>query len=397
MKYDFDAVINRRNTDSVKWDLMSEGELPMWVADMDFTTAPAITEAIAKRAAHGVFGYTLVPDEWYTSIINWWGKRHGLTLTRDDLCFCTGVIPAITSSVKRMTNVGDNVVVLTPVYNVFFNSIENSGRHVLECRLKYDGAGYDIDFEDLEECLAHPLTTLMILCNPHNPVGRIWSREELCRIGEMCRRHGVFVISDEIHCDLTDPDFEYTPFAASSRENAEIVVSCISTSKAFNIAGLQSAAVIAQNPHLRERIVRGLNSDEVAEPNCFAALAAAVAFGECGEWLDELRAYLSENKRRVREFVSNELPVLSMFEQRATYLLWIDCSRITADSILLADFIRERTGLVLTAGRQYRGDSAQFMRMNVACPRIVLEDGLGRLKRGISEFCAEKGIKEYAR
>lgn len=396
MKYDFDAIVNRRNTDSVKWDLMSEGELPMWVADMDIKTAPAIVEAIERRAAHGVFGYTIIPDEWYTSIINWWGGRHGLALTRDDLCFCTGVIPAITSSVKRMTNVGDNVVVLTPVYNVFFNSIENSGRHVFECRLKYDGTGYDIDFDKLEECLAHPLTTLLILCNPHNPVGRIWSREELCRIGELCRRHGVLVISDEIHCDLTDPGFEYTPFAAASRENARISVSCISTSKAFNIAGLQSAAVIVKEPHLRERIVRGLNSDEVAEPNCFAALAASVAFGECGEWLDELRAYLAENKRRVREFVKNELPELAMFDQKATYLLWIDCSRITDDSAALADLIRERTGLVLTAGCQYRGDSAHFMRMNVACPRSLLEDGLCRLRRGVSEFCAEMGKRENA-
>lgn len=389
MKYDFDSIVNRRNTDSVKWDLMGEGELPMWVADMDFKTAPAITEAIQKRAAHGVFGYTLIPDEWYTSIINWWGGRHGLEIERDALCFCTGVIPAITSSVKRLTNAGDNVVVLTPVYNVFFNSIENSGRHVLECPLKYDGAGYEIDFDELRRCLSHPLTTLMILCNPHNPVGRIWSREELCRIGELCRANGVLVISDEIHCDLTDPGFEYTPFAAVSRENAEGSVTCISTSKAFNIAGLQSAAVIVPNEFIRNKILRGLNSDEVAEPNCFAAVAAAAAFGECGEWLDELRAYLAENKRRVREFVEAELPSLSMFDQHATYLLWIDCSRVTGDSALLADFIRERTGLVVTAGRQYRGDSASFVRMNVACPRSVLEDGLSRLRAGVEAFCLE--------
>lgn len=388
-KFNFDTPTDRRNGDSVKWSV-KENELPMWVADMDFFTAPQITEAIVARAREGIFGYTTIPDRWYDSIIGWWGHRHGLNIEKEWLCFCTGVIPAITSAVKRVTNVGDRVVVLTPVYNVFFSSIENTGRTVLESKLNYDGKSYEIDFADLEAKLAEPLTTMMILCNPHNPVGRLWTREELARIGELCRRNGVTLLSDEIHCDLTDPGTEYIPFASVSPECADIGITCISPSKAFNVAGLQSAAVIVPNELLRRKIVRGLNSDEVAEPNCFAALAASVAFGdsECEEWLDELRAYLAENKKTVREYVAREIPEIHMFDQPATYLLWLDCGGFTENSGELAAFIREHTGLFLTAGGQYRGDGKHFMRMNVACQRDTLMRGLDMLKRGVRAYCA---------
>ena len=290
--YDFDEPTDRRHSGSLKWDI-ADGELPMWVADMDFKTAPAISEAVMRRAAEGIYGYTVIPDEWYDSIIGWWGARHGLEIKREWLAFCTGVIPAISSAVKRITNVGDRVLLMTPVYDIFFHSVENAGRTVLECPLVYDGTAYSIDFDLMERLLSDPLTTMMILCNPHNPIGRIWSQKELELIGELCRRHGVTVLSDEIHCDLTDPGADYIPFASVSRECAQMSVTCIAASKAFNMAGLQSAAVMIPNEFLRNKVVRGLNSDEVAEPNCFAAIAAAAAFGKCGDWLDALRVYLA--------------------------------------------------------------------------------------------------------
>ncbi|MCH5152629.1 MAG: pyridoxal phosphate-dependent aminotransferase [Clostridiales bacterium] len=386
---DFNKVVNRRGTGSLKWDV-AENELPMWVADMDFPTAPCVTEAVLRKAKSGVFGYQIVPDEWYSAIINWWRTRHNLTIERDWLCFTTGVVPAITSSVKRLTNIGDNVVVLTPVYDIFFHSIENTGRHTLECPLAYDGARYSIDFSDLELKLSHENSTLLILCNPHNPVGKVWSKQELAAVGELCLKHGVTVLSDEIHCDLTEPGTHYVPFASVSATCRDISVTAISASKAFSIAGLQSAAVFVANEHLRNIVVRGLNSDEVAEPNAFACEATIAAFNQGGQWLDELREYISQNRKIVGEYLTNNLPQLKLIAQDATYLLWVDCSAVTDDSEALCDFIREQTGLYLNCGTKYRGNGRFFIRLNVACPKKTLLDGLKRLKVGIENYIKSK-------
>ena len=385
----FDKVVNRRGTGSLKWDV-KENELPMWVADMDFPTAPCITDAIQKKAKSGVFGYQIVPDEWYKAIINWWKRRHRLKIDKKWLCFTTGVVPAITSCVKRLTNVGDNVVVLTPVYDIFFHSIENTGRHTLECPLVYKYRKYSIDFEDLELKLSCENTTLLILCNPHNPVGKVWSKGELARIGELCAKHGVTVISDEIHCDLTEPDTHYVPFASASDVCKDISVTAISASKAFSLAGLQSAAVFVPNERLRNIIVRGLNSDEVAEPNAFACEATVAAYNEGGEWLDELREYISQNRKTVGEFLLKNLPQVKLIAQDATYLMWVDCSKVTDDSEKLCNFIREHTGLYLNCGTKYRGNGKYFIRVNVACPKKTLLDGLNRLKMGIEQYIQKK-------
>lgn len=385
---DFDKIINRRGTGSVKWDV-KENELPMWIADMDFKTAPCITEAVVKKASSGVYGYQIVPDEWYEAIINWWRTRHGLTIHKDWLCFCTSVIAAVTSCVKTITNVGDNVVAMTPVYDIFFHSIENTGRHTLESPLAYDGEKYSIDFDDLEEKLAHPLTTMLILCNPHNPVGKIWSKDELVKIGELCKIHGVTVLSDEIHCDLTEPNTSYVPFASVSDTCKDVSVTAVSASKAFSIPGLQSAAVFVANEHLRAKVVRGLNSDEVAEPNVFACEAIIAAFNEGGEWLDEMRSYISANRKLVAEYIKANLPQLKLIDQDATYLLWVDCSAVTDDSGNLCQFIREHTGLYLNCGARYRGNGRYFIRLNVACPKSMLLDGLNRLKDGIEKYTSK--------
>lgn len=385
MNYDFDTVINRRGTNSLKWDV-GDDELPMWVADMDFKTAPPVAAAIAKRAQSGVFGYEIVPDDWYAALIGWWSRRHDFKIERDWLCFCTGVVPAITSAVKRVTNLGDNVVIQTPVYNIFFHSVENTGRHVLENKLLYKGGSYAIDFDDLEKKLAHPLTTMFILCNPHNPAGRIWTKDELKKIGSLCQRYGVTVLSDEIHCDLTEPGVQYTPFASVSEECKNNSITCIAPSKAFNLAGLQSAAVIVPCEKLRHQIVRGLNSDEVAEPNSFAVTGAIAAWGEGEEWLDALRAHISQNRKTALAFLKERLPMITATEQTATYLLWLDCSEICTDTRPLCDHIRKTTGLYITAGGQYRGDGKTFVRINVACPGATLTDGLNRLERGVKTY-----------
>lgn len=388
MKYCFDTPIDRSGTDSLKWDV-KDNELPMWVADMDFETAPAIREAVMKRAAHGIYGYTLIPDAWYDAITGWWAERHGFLIDRDWLCFCTGVIPAISSAVKRVTNIGDRVALLTPVYDIFYHSVENAGRTVLESRLNYRGGEYEIDFCDLEKKLSDPLCTMMILCNPHNPVGKIWTSDELADIGELCRRYGVTVLSDEIHCDLTDPGYSYTPFASVSDDCRENSITCVAASKAFNLAGLQSAAVIIPDGMLRNKVVRGLNSDEVAEPNCFGAVATATAFGECGDWLDSLREYLAENKRAAFEFIRENLPDITPVMQNATYLLWLDCGKLTNDAEKLASFIREKTGLYISAGNKYRGNGSLFLRINVACPREYVMRGMKLLKTGVERFVSE--------
>lgn len=385
MTYDFDTPTERRNTNSLKWDV-AEGELPMWVADMDFQTAPEIREAIMKRAEHGIFGYSVIPDAWYEAYIQWWKTRHGYTMERDWLIFCTGVVPAISSIVRKMTTPAEKVLIQTPVYNIFFNSILNNGRQVLESPLRYDGKEYRIDFADLEEKLSDPQTALMILCNPHNPTGKIWDRQTLEKIGALCSRHHVTVVSDEIHCDLTDPGESYVPFASVSETCRQISITCMAPTKAFNLAGLQTAAVSVPDEVLRHKVWRALNTDEAAEPNAFAVEAAVTAFTRGADWLDALRDYLYENKKLAAAYIEKEIPDVRAVASQATYLLWLDCSGLIGCGREAAGFLRRETGLYLSEGSQYGGNGADFLRMNIACPRAGLKDGLERLKNGLAAY-----------
>ncbi len=385
MTYDFDTPTERRNTNSLKWDV-AQGELPMWVADMDFQTAPEIREAIMKRAEHGIFGYSVIPDAWYEAYIQWWKMRHGYTMERDWLIFCTGVVPAISSIVRKLTTPAEKVLIQTPVYNIFFNSILNNGRQVLENPLRYDGKEYRIDFADLEEKLSDPQTALMILCNPHNPTGKIWDRQTLEKIGALCSRHHVTVVSDEIHCDLTDPEESYVPFASVSETCRQISITCMAPTKAFNLAGLQTAAVSVPDEVLRHKVWRALNTDEAAEPNAFAVEAAVAAFTRGADWLDALRDYLYENKKLAEAYIEKEIPDVRAVASQATYLLWLDCSGLIGCGREAAGFLRRETGLYLSEGSQYGGNGADFLRMNIACPRAVLKDGLERLKNGLAAY-----------
>lgn len=383
--YDFDTPIDRRNTQCEKWDIRN-GELPLWVADMDFRTAPEIIDALKARLDHGVFGYAQVPESWRAAYCNWWRVRHDANFQPDHLLFCTGVIPAITSVVQRLTCPGDHVVVQTPVYNIFFNSVVNSGRIISEnCLIERNGA-YRMDFEDLKRRFANPRTRLMILCNPHNPTGSVWTREDLARVGELAQAHGVVVLSDEIHCDLTDPGVNYTPFASASDVCAANSVTCVAPTKAFNLAGIQTAAVVVPDVHLRAQVHRALNNAEVAEPNVFACPAAEAAFREGGAWLDALRSYLANNKQVVRDYLAREIPCVRVVSGPATYLMWLDCRDVCKDSADFTSYLRERTGLWLNAGSAYGKVGEGFLRMNVACPRATVHDALDRFRDGVRTY-----------
>lgn len=383
--YDFDKVINRRGTNSLKWDI-KENELPMWVADMDFEVCTEIVQSLEERLQNHIYGYNIIPDEWYLAYINWWKEKHNFEMKKEWLMFSIGVVPSISSIVRRLTLPGEKVLVQTPVYNIFFNSIYNNGRYILESPLVYKNCKYSIDFNDLENKLSDPQTTLMILCNPHNPVGKIWDRETLEKIGELCYKNNVIVLSDEIHCDLTEPNKEYIPFQSVNEVCKNNSVVCIAPTKVFNIAGLQTSAICIPNEKLYNKVYRGINNDEIAEANTFAVQAAIAAFTKGGGWLDEARSYINENRRIVKEYIEKNISSLNLVDSEATYLLWIDCSNIETDSDLLTDFIRDKTGLYLSSGAQYGKSGESFIRMNIACPKKILLDGLDRLKKGIEEY-----------
>ena len=381
--YDFDKTTDRTGTFSLKWDI-KDNELPMWVADMDIETAPQIISAIQKRLDNGIFGYTIVPDEWYEAYISWWKRRHNLELQKERLMFCTGVIPAISSIVRKLTTPNENVLLMTPVYNTFFNSIVNNGCRAVESELVYENGVYSIDFDKLEKDLSDPQTSLMILCNPHNPTGNIWNIDELSHIGELCLKHHVTVISDEIHCDLTDPGYGYTPFSSVSNVCRSISITCLAPTKTFNIAGLQTAAIYVPDEVLFHKVWRGINTDEVAEPNAFAITAAIAAFNEGEDWLDELRGYIYENKKTVVDYIAKNIPGVRVVPSHATYLLWLDCSSLPEVSSRLADEIREDTGLYLASGSHYGKGGELFLRMNVACRKALVMEGLEKLKTALT-------------
>ncbi len=384
--YDFDRLTNRHDTLSYKWNVR-DGELPMWVADMDFETAEPIRRAIVQRAEHGIFGYSYTPDEYFSAVSDYWARRHGYRIEKEHMVYSNGVVASISSLVRKLTTPAESVLIQAPVYNIFYNSIVNNGRNVLSSDLVYDGAGYSIDFADLEQKLSQPQTSLMILCNPHNPVGRTWTAEELARIGELCFKHGVTVISDEIHCDITSGG--YTPFACASEICADISVSCISPSKTFNIAGLQSACMFARNPVLRHRAWRAVNTDEVGEPNAFSMSASIAAYTECDGWVDAMLEYVFENKRIAADFICREIDGASTHCSEATYLLWIDISGICRDSVAFCDFLRAETGLILSDGAEYGECGRSFVRMNLATQRQRVLDGLERFKRGCEIYKAK--------
>ena len=389
--YNFDQCPDRRNSESVKWDLYP-GTLPMWVADMDFPTAPEILAALQKRLDHGVFGYELVPDAYYEATSRWFAQRHGWEgIGRDNLVPTTGVIAAYSAAIKAMTVPGDKVLVMTPCYNAFFPAIRNNKCEQLVSPLHYDGQRYIVNWDDFESKAAQ--ARVFLLCNPHNPVGRVWTREELLLMGEICRRNHVFVVADEIHCELTYPGHDYTPWATLPQQYVQQSVSCISPTKAFNIAGIQIANIFAADPLILAKMDRAINDNECCDVNVFGVAALQAAYNEGGPWLDALRDYLWHNARTVACYLEDELPQVHVPPLEGTYLMWLDCrAALTPGEPLegfserFANYLRERHGLVLSTGTIYGAAGEGFERLNIACPRTRLLDGLERLKKGFNHY-----------
>lgn len=383
--FDFDREIDRRDTNSYKWDSLNmENVIPLWVADMDFKTAPCIIEALRKRVEHGVFGYTRVPDTYYQATIDWFSRRHNWKFTASDIIYTSGVVPAISAIIKALTNPGDKVIVQTPVYNCFFSSIRNNGCEASENELVYDGTTYHIDFEDLEKRASDPLAKVMLLCNPHNPTGRVWNYNELMHIYEICKKHGVTVVSDEIHCELVYPPFVYIPFCSIAEEVAENSVACVSPSKSFNIAGLQIANIICKNEEMRKKIDKAININEVCDVNPFGVLATIAAYTEGEPWLEELIDYLQRNYEFLLNYFRVEMPDYPVVKLEGTYLVWVDCKKTGLNSGELEEKLIREGGVWLNPGSMYGMAGEGFMRINIACPRSRLIEGLKRIKKVLS-------------
>lgn len=378
MKYDFDKTIDRRATNSYKWDSAPDGVLPMWVADMDFRTAPAIIDALQKRVVHGIFGYTRVPDAYYDAVTSWFSRRHGWDIDREWIIYTSGVVPAVSAVIKALTVPGDKVIVQTPVYNCFFSSIRNNGCEIVSNPLRRTADTYEMDFDALERCAADPRAKVMLLCNPHNPAGRVWTPDELTRLGNICLRNGVTVVADEIHCELVYQGFKYTPFASLSDAFLHRSVTCVSPSKAFNIAGLQIANIVAFDNDLRSRIDKAININEVCDVNPFGVAATIAAYNEGEEWLNQLVGYLHGNYEAMAEFCRRELPEFPITRLEGTYLVWMDCSSLGMPSDALEHALLDDARLWLNAGTMYGAEGEGYMRWNIACPRSVMLDGLNR-------------------
>lgn len=387
MEYDFSRPTERRGTDSYKWDSAPEADIiPLWVADMDFETFPCITEALQRRVAHGIFGYTRVPEAYYEAVCNWFGKRHGWHINREDIIYTSGVVPAVSAVIKALTLPGDQVIVQGPVYNCFFSSIRNNGCETVSNSLIYnkEELRYEIDFDDLERKLAHERARLMLICNPHNPGGRVWTRDELTRVAELCHKYGVRVVSDEIHCELTLYDNEYVPFGSLPDELSHGSITCCSPSKAFNTAGLQIANIVCRDAEVRNRIDRAININEVCDVNPFGVIALQAAYSDEGyEWLTQLRAYISSNYDLLRERFARELPKCKVMRMEGTYLAWIDCSELHISSDEIEEMLMHENKVWVNAGSMYGTEGAAFIRINMACTSELLNEGITRIVNGL--------------
>ena len=384
MKYNFDEIIPRRGTNSYKWDSAGDADvLPMWVADMDFRTAPPVVEALRKRVEHGIFGYVRVPDAYYAAVTNWFARRHDWQIEKEWIIYTTGVVPALSAVIKALTAPGDKVMVQTPVYNCFFSSIRNNGCGMIANPLIYRNGTYQIDFADLEQKAADPSVKVLLLCNPHNPAGRVWTKQELTRIGDICIRNNVWVVADEIHCELVFPGHTYIPFASISQEFLMHSVTCTSPSKAFNLAGLQIANIISADTDIRTKIDKAININEVCDVNPFGVEALMVAYNDGEEWLEELKQYLFANYNYLRVYFEEYLPEFPVATLEGTYLVWADCSVLNQSSDETVKTLLEKEKLWVNEGSLYGEAGEGFIRINIACPRQQLIEGLNRLRRAL--------------
>ena len=384
MKYNFDESVERRGTNCVKWDESEyEDVVPMWVADMDFRVAPAIQAALQKRVAHGVFGYNIVPESYYEAVITWFRRRHQWEIERSSILYTTAVVPAMSCVIKALTMPGEKVLILSPAYNCFFSSIKNNGCEVLESPLMRSVEGgvrseisFEVDWQDFETKCADEKTTLFLLCNPHNPCGRVWTREELQRMYNICRQNNVKVVSDEIHCELIMPGYEFVPFGTVTDD----CVVMNSPSKNFNTAGLQIANIITKNPTWRRRIDRAININEVCDVNPFGIVALEAAYNESEDWLDELNQYLWANYQTLCDFIAREMPKLKVSRLEGTYLVWVDHSALGISTEALFNRLLNEAHVWVSPGTMYGQQTGEgYIRINIACPRSQLMEALERM------------------
>nr|WP_308535439.1 MalY/PatB family protein [uncultured Prevotella sp.] len=382
-RYNFDIIINRRGTNSVKWDFEKEdGVIPMWVADMDFQAAPAIRKAVEDRAKHGIFGYAKVPDSYYNAITSWFKRRHNWAIEKEWIVYTTGVIPAISAAIKALAMPGEKVLIQTPVYNCFFSSIRNQGCEVQESPLKRKGDTYVTDWDDFERKCADEKTTVFLLCNPHNPAGRVWTKEELTRMWEICKQHNVAVISDEIHCELVMSGNEFTPFATVSEDCRDNCIVLNSPTKNFNIAGLQIANIVCANRQWRRRVERVINIFEVCDVNPFGIDALEAAYNESEDWMDELNRYLFDNYQFLKSTIEKELPGYEVLKLEGTYLVWMSIKPSGLTSEQFTEKLVKEGKVLINSGTMYGEKTGEgYVRINIACPRKTLEEGLKRIIR----------------
>ncbi|MCR5131933.1 MAG: pyridoxal phosphate-dependent aminotransferase [Prevotella sp.] len=404
--YNFDKTVIRRNSNCMKWDETElQDIIPLWVADMDFEAAPAIREALQRRIDHGVFGYSFVPETYYDAIISWFESRHQWEIKREWIQYTTGVVPAISAVLKALTMPGERVLVLTPVYNCFFSSIRNNGCEVLESKLKVVNCEdslctYEVDWADFEAKCAEEKTTVFLLCNPHNPAGRVWTHEELQQMNDICQKHQVRIVSDEIHCELIMPGYKYIPFGTivpstekSSNGNKPISsenlsgerllpVICTSPSKSFNTAGLQIANIICADAETRRRIDRAININEICDVNPFGPVALEAAYNESESWIEELNQYLWENYQALLTFFAEQLPQLKVFRLEGTYLVWVDITALGLSADELEEKLLRDAHVWVNSGSMYGAEG--FIRINIATQRARLTEGLSRIAKSLN-------------
>ncbi|MCQ2252949.1 MAG: pyridoxal phosphate-dependent aminotransferase [Bacteroidales bacterium] len=382
--YNFDEKVTRKNSNCYKWDAKGDKDLiPLWVADMDFKTAPPIIAALHDRVEHGIFGYTKVPKEYFEAICQWFDNEHNWKgIEPKDILYTIGVVPAISAVIKAITNPGDKVLMTTPIYNCFYSSIRNNGCVVESSSLVSDKNGrFSIDFDDFEKKCKDPQVKACLFCNPHNPTSRVWTREELTRVARICKENGVFVISDEIHCEIMMPGFSYTPFGSLNPEDLGEYAVCTSPSKAFNIAGLQNANIICKDLKTRKKIDKAININEVCDVNPFGVLAVITAYTnpECRQWLGELNNYIFQNYQKAKEIINQRLPEVLVTPQEGTYLMWANFKELCPNAVNLEENLIDKANVWINPGTLYGDDAEHYMRINLATQQQNVVEGLDRV------------------
>ena len=388
MQYDFNQIIDRKNTNSLKYDFAVErgrpaDVLPLWVADMDFRAPEPVLEALRRAVDHGIFGYSEVKSDYYEAVSKWFQEYFNWETQPDWLVKTPGVVFALAMAVRALTQPGDSVLLQPPVYYPFFSVVRDNGRKIVENPLVYRNGRYHIDFADFEEKIIRHQVKLFLLCSPHNPVGRVWTREELERIGGICKKHGVLVVSDEIHCDFAFPEHPHTILLAAVPDLAEQSIVCTAPSKTFNLAGLQTSNIWIPNRAVRERFLAEINRSGYSQLNTLGLVACQAAYQSGGSWLKQCKAYLRGNLDFLRDFLPQAIPQIKLVEPEGTYFAWLDCSGLGLGRRALNDLIINRAKLWLDAGHIFGGDASQFQRVVLACPRNILEHALHQLERAV--------------